>query len=118
MRMSSGSKLMALTGLLMMVASFSALAETWKHVPMVDTMCSSKAKGDPDKHTTQCALASATSGFGIVATDGTYLKFNQAGNSKAVALLKAAEQPGRIRVTLTGDQEGDTIKVTSLALDK
>ena len=99
MRMSSGSKLMALTGLLMMVATFLRWQRHGNTSPMVDTMCSSKAKGDPDKHTTQCALASATSGFGIVATDGTYLKFNQAGNSKAVALLKAAEQPGRIRVS-------------------
>ena len=112
------TKLMALTCLLMMAATFSVLAEAWKHVPMVDTMCSSKVKGDPDKHTTQCALACATSGFGIIAADGSYLKFDQAGNSKAVALLKAAKQPDRIRVTLTGEHEADTIKVTSLALDK
>ena len=112
------TKLMALTCLFMMAATFSALAETWKHVPMIDTMCSSKAKDDPDKHTTQCALACATSGFGIITADGTYLKFDQAGNSKAVALLKTAKQPDRIRVTLTGDHEGNTIKVTSLALDK
>lgn len=111
------TKLMALTGLLMMVASFSVLAETWKHVPMIDTMCSSKVKDDPDKHTTQCALACATSGFGITTADGTYLKFDQP-NNKAVALLKAAKQPDRIRVTLTGEHEGDTIKVRSLALDK
>ena len=112
------TKLMALTGLLMMAASFSTLAETWKHVALVDTMCSSKVKADPDKHTTQCALACATSGFGIITADGSYLKFDQAGNSKAVALLKAAKQPDRIRVTLTGENDGGTIKVKSLALDK
>jgi hypothetical protein len=112
------TKLMALTCLLMMAATLSALAETWKHVPMVDTMCSSKVQGDPDKHTTQCALACATSGFGIIAADGTYLKFDQAGNRRAVALLKAAKQPDRIRVTLTGENDAGTIKVKSLALDK
>ncbi len=48
--------------------SIAAAAETvtWKNVAVVDTLCASKAKAAPDKHTRTCALGCAGSGFGIV----------------------------------------------------
>lgn len=100
-----------------LVLPLSAAAETWKNVPVVDTMCSVKAKAEPDKHSTKCALTCANSGFGILTADGTYLKFDEAGNEKAVAALKQTKKTDHLRVTVTGERDGDTIKVQSLSLD-
>lgn len=95
----------------------SAAAETWKNVVVVDKMCSVKAKAEPDKHTTQCALTCAKSGFGILTADGTYLKFDKAGDEKAVAALKETKKTDHLRATVTGERDGDTIKVQSLSLE-
>ena len=89
-------------------------ADTWTKVSMVDTMCALKVKADPDKHTRECALQCAKGGFGIVAADGTYLKFDKAGNEQATALLKASKSVDHIRVNVTGTRKGDTIEVSSL----
>jgi hypothetical protein len=94
-----------------------AADQTWNNVPLIDTMCSAKVKNDPDKHTTQCALACEKGGFGIVATDGAYLKFDDAGNTKAIAALKATKKKDHIHATVVGERDGDTIKVKSLSLD-
>ena len=94
-----------------------AAEQTWKDVPLVDTMCAAKVKSDPDKHTTQCALACEKGGFGIVAPDGAYLKFDDAGNSQALAALKATKKKDHIRATVVGQRDGDVIKVKSLSLE-
>ncbi len=108
------------TAFFILIATFllstSAAAETWKGVA-VDTMCSVKAKAAPDEHTTKCALACAKSGFGILTADGSFLKFDDAGNEKAVAALKGTKKSDRLRATVTGERDGDTIQVKSLTLD-
>jgi hypothetical protein len=89
-------------------------AETWTKVSMVDSLCSTKVKADPDKHTRECALQCAKGGFGIVASDGTYLRFDKAGNDQAAAMLKASKAADHLRVNVTGNRKGDTIAVASL----
>lgn len=91
-------------------------AETWSKAAMVDSMCAIKVKADPDKHTRECAIQCATGGYGILASDGSYLKFDQAGNERAAAILKASKAADHLRVTVTGDRKGDTIAVASLQL--
>ena len=104
--------------LLLLAASVLAAGEqTWKGVALVDTMCSAKVKDKPDSHTVSCALACEKGGFGIIASDGTYLKFDESGNRKALAVLKATKQTDHIRATVVGERDGDTIKVKSLSLD-
>lgn len=100
-----------------LVLPLSAAAETWKNVAVVDSMCSVKAKASPDEHTTKCALACAKSGFGILTADGSYLKFDEAGDEKAVAALKNTKKSDHLRATVTGERDGDTIKVQSISLD-
>jgi hypothetical protein len=99
-----------------MALSASALAEEWKDVPMVDTMCSTKAKAKADEHPRSCALQCQASGFGIVTPDGTYLKFDAEGNTQAIAALKASKKTDHLRVNVSGQREGDTIKVKSLTM--
>src|ERR1035437_393757 len=93
-----------------------SVAETWTTVPIVDVACSVKVKADPDAHTRDCALTCFKSGYGIITPDGTFLKFNVKGNEEAVAALKSAQKKDHLRVTVTGDRDGDTIKVTSLKM--
>lgn len=94
-----------------------AAPETWKNVSLVDNMCASKVKNDPDKHPTKCALQCQMSGYGIITEDGTFLKLDKAGNAKAVAALKATKKTDHLRATVTGERQGDSIKVDSLSLD-
>ncbi len=103
--------------LITLVVPTFAVAETWKNVPLVDSMCLSKVKADPDKHQTSCLIACAKSGLGIITAEGTYLKFDDAGNTKALDALKKTKKKDHIRVTVSGERNGDTIKVKSLSLD-
>jgi hypothetical protein len=91
--------------------------ETWKNVSLVDTMCSAKVKADPDKHTTDCAIACEKGGYGIITADGKFLKFDDAGNTKAIAALKASKKKDTLRAAVTGELSGDTIKVATLSLE-
>ena len=94
-----------------------AAAETWKNVPVIDTLCVSRVKADPDKHTTQCALQCAKGGYGLLTPDGTYLKFDAAGNEKTVAALKATKKTDHLRATVDGERDGEKIKVTSISIE-
>ena len=99
------------------VLQASATAETWKNVVIVDAMCSAKAKAEPDQHTAKCALACAKSGFGILTADGSFLKFDAAGNEKAVIALRNSKKADHLRATVSGTRDGDTVKVQALALE-
>jgi hypothetical protein len=100
------------------LAAMPALAavETYKDVSVVDANCSTKVAADPDSHTRACALKCAASGFGIVTKDKQFLKFDAAGNAKIADALKASDKKDHLRVDVSGDVQGDTLKVTSIKL--
>jgi len=100
------------------LAAMPALAavETYKDVSVVDVNCSTKVAADPDSHTRACALKCAASGFGIVTKDKQFLKFDAEGNAKIADALKASEKKDHLRVDVSGDVQGDTLKVTSIKL--
>ena len=91
-------------------------AESYPNAPLMDVNCSRKAAADPDAHTRDCALQCAGSGFGIVTKDHRLLKFDSAGNAKIVETLKASNKKDHLRVNVSGDVQGDTLKVTSITL--
>jgi photosystem II stability/assembly factor-like uncharacterized protein len=107
-------KLIALT---MLTFSTFAVASTWNDVPLIDKNCSRKAAANPDAHTRDCALQCAGSGFGIVSKDGKFLKFDSAGDQETLKLLKASDKKDHLRVTVDGEEKGDTIAVKSVKLD-
>ncbi|HKW01481.1 MAG TPA: hypothetical protein VJN96_16770 [Vicinamibacterales bacterium] len=107
---------MTVIAALMTAPARAAAAETWGNVPVVDVSCHTKAKDNPDAHTRECGLQCATSGFGLIAADGTFLKFDKAGNDKAVAALKASKAKDHVRATVTGERKGDTITVQTIEL--
>ncbi len=96
---------------------FTAAADTWRNVTVIDTLCLSKFKADPDRHTTQCALQCVKGGYGLITADGAYLKFDAAGNAKTVAALKATKHGDHLRATVSGEKDGDTINVTSISIE-
>jgi len=93
-----------------------AAAETWNNVPLVDANCSAKVKPNPDAHTRKCALQCSESRYGILAADGTFLRFDSTGNDRAVAALQGSQASDHLRATVTGDREDSTTKVKTLKL--
>lgn len=91
-------------------------AETWNDAPIVDANCSAKVKNNPHTHTRDCALQCAKSGFGILTANGTFLKFDSYGDEQALTALKASQSKDHLHATVTGDRDGDTIKVKSLKM--
>ena len=94
--------------------SAAALAESWTGT-VIDSMCKGK---DVANHTRQCALGCAKSGFGIVTSDGKFIKFNEEGNAKALAALKASNKEKDLKATVTGTMDGDVINVESIQLEE
>ena len=94
-------------------------AETWKNASLMDTMCAAKdaMKADPDSHPAKCAVQCQGSGYGVLTSDGTFLKFDKAGNDQAIAALKATKKTDHLRVTVEGERKGNEIQVKSLVLD-
>ncbi len=94
-----------------------AATKTFNDVTVMDVACSKKATAaDADAHTRECALACEKSGFGILTADKKFLKFNATGNTKMLEALKASDKTDHLRVDVSGDVDGDTIKVTSVKL--
>jgi hypothetical protein len=55
-------------------------------------------------------------GYGIVTDDKKFYKFDDAGNKKALQLLKNIPDKDNLKVIVSGDIDGDTIKVGRMSL--
>jgi hypothetical protein len=72
-----------------------------------------------DNEAKQCAATIATTVFGLALPDGQVVRFDDEGNAKAGAALKAVVvEPGkRVKATVTGTLEGgDTVKVAAVGV--
>ena len=58
----------------------------------------------------------SASGFGIYTKDNKFLKLDAAANSKVTEALKTSDKKDHLRVDISGDVQGDTLKVTSIKL--
>ncbi len=98
---------------------------------LIDKACSAKAEVRvlstgiqggmivAEAHTRECALMPACekSGYGVFTfDDNKFLAFDEAGNRKALAAIKASKKLDDLEVEVTGEVKGDTIKVESLKL--
>jgi hypothetical protein len=120
-----------LSGGLWCAFAIAAPAETIKGV-LMDQMCSGKAdlrisgatgtlvggRIVAEAHTKECALMPACqkSGYGVYTSDNKFLKFDEAGNRKAIAALKASAKLDDFEVEITGEVKDDTIKVATLKI--
>jgi len=120
MKLSSRSLVLLVAFALVAALALPALAseaKTFKNVSLVDQDCAlkDKVKANPDGHTRDCALMCSKAGYGVMA-DGHYYKFDAAGSAKALAALKASTKKDHLRVDVSGQLDGDTLTVESLAL--
>jgi hypothetical protein len=71
-----------------------------------------------EAHTRECLLMPACekSGYGVYTTDDKYLKFDAAGNRRALAAIRSSPKLDDFEVQVTGEVQGDTIKVASLKI--
>jgi hypothetical protein len=69
-----------------------------------------------EAHTKECLLMPECqkSGYGVYTSDNKFLKFDEAGNRKALAAIKASAKLDDFEVEVTGEVKGDTVKVVSL----
>jgi hypothetical protein len=72
-----------------------------------------------EAHTKQCLLMPECekNGFGLYTRDNKFYTFDEAGNRKALALVRASRKEDDFEVEVTGEVQGDTIKVESLKLE-
>jgi hypothetical protein len=115
--------------LLAFVTATAGTTETTVQGVLIDKMCSYKAETRivPGPrleggiiaiypHTRQCALMPECqrSGYGVFTYDQKFLAFDEAGNQKALAYFKQAKQEDDFRVEVTGQVQGDVLKVASI----
>jgi hypothetical protein len=92
--------------------SIGAFAETWTGT-LVDVMCKGK---DLSSHTAKCAVSCAKSGYGLVLSDGKFVKFDEGGNAKALAALKSTDKEKDLKAKVSGSLDGDMVRVSSIDL--
>jgi hypothetical protein len=88
------------------------MAESWTGT-IVDVMCKGR---DLAGHTRDCALKCAKGGYGLVLPDGKFVKFDETGNAKALAALKASTKEKDLKAKVTGTLNGEVIKVAAVEL--
>jgi hypothetical protein len=56
------------------------------------------------------------SGYGVFNNDNKFFKFDEGGSRKALEAIRASKKLDDLEVEVTGELQGDTIKVASLKL--
>jgi hypothetical protein len=93
-------------------ATSAACAESWTGT-VVDVMCKGR---DLASHTRDCAIKCAKGGYGLVLPDGKFVKFDESGNAKTLAALKASAKEKDLKAKVTGTLTGDLVKVEAIEL--
>ncbi len=101
------------SGAALLLFAVAGFAETFSGI-VIDVNCHKRP--DAASHTKACAIKCARSGYGLVTADGKFLKFDEAGNTKALAALKATSKEKDLTATVNGTAEGDMIKVESIEI--
>jgi hypothetical protein len=89
-----------------------AAAETFSGT-VVDVMCRGK---DLASHTRECALMCSKNGYALVTADGKFLKFDEAGNARALSLLKKLAKEKDLKAKVSGTVNSDVLKVESIEI--
>ena len=102
------------------VASLASAAEIKGY--LLDKSCADEDGRKPGfaaKHQKSCLQMKvcAQSGYGVMTGDLQYLTFDRNGNAIATKLIAGLKKTDDIRIAVTGDVQGETIKVTKLVLE-
>lgn len=102
------------------VARMQAQAQTVSGY-LVDVKCGAaraNEAGFPAEHTKDCMLMDACmkSGYGVMTAEKKLIKFDAAGNKKAVELLKATNKDKDWKVAVKGTMKDGVLAVESIAV--
>lgn len=66
----------------------------------------------------ECSLSKhySRTGYGIITDDQKFFRFDDAGNKRALELLKNSSDRDNVKVVIAGDIDGRTIKVANMSL--
>ena len=92
----------------------TAAAETFSGT-LVDVMCKDNQL---PTHPRKCAITCARHGYGLKQSDGVFLKFDDQGNSRALAALKRSRKAQDLKAQVTGTLQDGVLKVDSIVLGK
>jgi predicted RNA-binding protein Jag len=103
-------------------AAISAMAaDTTVKGYLVDISCASDEGQKPDfgiKHTKACLQMDdcANSGYGVLTPDKKVIRFDKAGNDSTKKFLNTMTKHNDIKVTVTGNLNGDQMTVNKIEL--
>jgi hypothetical protein len=113
--------------LLFSLSGVSAFSETWSGM-LVNAKCyaaeqrnvnptDTETAVDTDKRSEirYCAPKPKTKSFAVVRRDGRALRFDSAGDAKALAYVQSAGKQRFYEVNVTGEMSGKRIQVASIA---
>ncbi|MBZ5604091.1 MAG: hypothetical protein LAO79_17465 [Acidobacteriia bacterium] len=100
-------------GLGMMGASL-CLAESWNG-KLLDAACLERQAGSQEKPDA-CGPSRMTTMFVVQIQDGRMLRLDSTGNAKAAEMMHNATGPRSVTVTVTGTQNGRTLRVETIEL--
>jgi hypothetical protein len=88
---------------------------------LLDKSCADedgKKPGFAAKHQKSCLQMKVCvqSGYGVMTGDMKYLTFDKSGNAIATKLIAGLKKTDDIKIAVTGDVQGETIKVAKLTL--
>jgi len=107
--------------LLAAVALSAFAAETKVQGYLVDLACAAEEGQNPGfgpKHSKDCLQMPecVKSGYGVLTDDKKVIKFDSASNEKAKAFIADLKKGKDIKVSVTGNVNGDNITVTKIEL--
>jgi len=88
---------------------------------LLDKSCADedgKKPGFAAKHQKSCLQMKvcAQSGYGVMTEDLKYLTFDKNGNALATKLIAGLKKTDDIKIVVSGDSQGETVKVAKLVL--
>jgi hypothetical protein len=101
------------------VASLRASDVTTVKGFLMDVSCQAKHPGDAEfaeGHEKDCLQMCAKSGFGVLTSEGKFVKFDAEGNKKVESFVKETSADGAWKVEVTGVMKGEKMTVQSISL--
>ena len=119
--MKAFARFLTIVGLVGSLACLASAAEV--QGVLLDRMCSAKIVAAKDQkaaqgHTRECSLMGdcVKAGYGVFTADGKFIVFDPAGNQKAKKALSASSKQDDIKVQVTGELSGDSMKVAAIKI--
>lgn len=112
-------------GALLGLGAAFCFGEVWQ-AKVLDASCSDSRKGTEHKSSEnlarECAPTASTTDFAIQTSDGKVYKVDSSGSAGLAKDLRDGvlkkDKDGDVHANITGSREGETVKVTSINVEK